>query len=98
MARAKVKLNSPGIAALLKSREMEKLVTDVAEEIAETVRRSGSFVDENGDQLPVEVGLFITDRARASVLLAHPAGASAQAKDGVLTRAASANGHSVSGS
>lgn len=98
MARPKVKLNSPGIAALLKSREMERLVTDAAEEIADTIRDSGAFVDENGVPLPVDVGIYFTDRARASVLLAHPSGAAAQAKDGVLTRAAAANGHQVSGS
>lgn len=94
-----VKLDHAGIGALLKSTEMHRLVQDVAEEIAGNVRAQGIRVggtDGAGEiDLPVEVGVTTTDRAHASVLLAHPAGVAVQAKHGALTKGASDAGLSV---
>lgn len=45
--------------------------------------------------MPVETEQRVTDRAVVDVTITHPGGASAQAKHGVLTRAASAQGLEV---
>jgi hypothetical protein len=99
MARGKVKLDHGGIAAILKSGEMHALVDKVAEEIAGNIRDQGIVVgalEGNGEiPLPVEVSSSTTDRAHASVALAHPAGVAVQAKHGALTKAASAAGVEV---
>lgn len=99
---ANVRLNHSGIAALLKSDEMRKLVQDAAEEIADNVRSQAIHVgDRDGgkheDPMPVKVSTHTTDRARASVVLAHPSGIAVQAKHGALTRAASRAGLEVKG-
>lgn len=89
--------NSRGVAAILKSAEAVRLVTSAAENVADNVRRQGFRVDGiPGDvELPVKVAVYETDRARASVILAHPAGIAVQAKHGALTRAASEAGLEV---
>jgi hypothetical protein len=96
-----VKLNRAGIAAILKSGEMQALVAKAADEIAENVRGQGFTVGplKGSGQipLPVTVSTTVTDRAHASVILAHPAGIAVQAKHGALTRAASAAGLNVKG-
>lgn len=97
-----VKLDHGGIAALLKSGAMQALVQGAAEEIAENVRSQGITVGASaggtGDiPLPVTVSMTTTDRAHASVTLAHPAGTAVQAKHGALTKAASAAGVGVGG-
>jgi hypothetical protein len=98
MAR-NVKLNSRGIEEVAKSREMRAVITDLAEQIADNARAQGVRVEgEPGDTpLPVEVSSYITDRARSSVILAHPAGLAVQAKHGTLSRAASQAGLTVRG-
>lgn len=98
-----VKLDHGGIAALLKSGAVKGLVDSAAEDIASNVRsqgiKVGAFKGGSGDiDLPVTVSTTTTDRAHASVAIAHPAGAAVQAKHGALTKAASAAGVSVSGS
>lgn len=95
----KVSLNHSGIAKLLESVEMHHLVEKVAEEIADNVRSQGIRVEGvPGDiKLPVKVSVTTTDRARASVVLAHPSGIAVQAKHGALTRAASQAGLEVKG-
>lgn len=95
--RNKIKLNSRGIAEVLKSREMRAAVDALAEEVAANARSQGvmvgAFKGSKGEiPLPVKVFESTTDRARASVQLAHPAGIAEQAKRGVLTRAASQAG------
>lgn len=95
-----VKLNHAGVAAILKSAEMTALVNGAAEEIAENVRAQGitvgAFAGGSGEiALPVTVSPTTTDRAHASVALAHPAGIAVQAKHGALTRAAAAAGLDV---
>jgi hypothetical protein len=100
MAGFDVKLNHSGVSAILKSSEVAAMVTAAAEEIADNVRAQGivvgAFSGGDGDiELPVEVTPHTTDRARASVTLAHPAGIAVQAKHGALTKAASAAGVEV---
>lgn len=94
-----VKLNHAGVAAILKSGEMAALVNGAAEEIAANVRAQGQKVgalEGSGEiDLPVTVSPTTTDRAHASVALAHPAGIAVQAKHGALTRAAAAAGLDV---
>lgn len=99
MARGDVRLDHDGIASLLKSGAMQALVTEAAEKVADNVRSQGILVDgEPGEMpLPVETSVTTTDRAHASVTLAHPAGTATQAKHGALTKAASAAGLEVNG-
>lgn len=99
---AKVTLNSRGLEQVLKSAEMRKAVEAAAQEVADNVRDQNITVgDVDGGSheidLPVKVEVYETDRARASVLLAHPAGLAVQAKHGALSKAASAAGIKVEG-
>ena len=95
-----VKLNSRGIEEVAKSAEMRRAIEDLAEQVAANVRSQGHMVEGvPGDvALPVEVSVYETDRARASVTIAHPSGLSVQAKHGALSRAASEAGLQVKGS
>jgi len=99
---AKVKLDHSGLAAILKSTDMHRIVQDATEQIADSVRSQGITVGatEGGGEipLPVQAEMTTTDRAHGSVLLAHPAGVAVQAKHGALTKGASAAGLEVSGS
>ncbi len=95
-----IKLNRAGIAALAKSAEVRGMVDSAAEAVAANVRSLGIGVgDRDGGPreapLPVKTRSFTTDRAAASVILAHPAGIAVQAKHGALTKAASAAGLEV---
>lgn len=97
-----VKLNQAGIAAIAKSAEMKALVDEAAERIADNIRSLGIRVgDRDGGprevELPVKVTTTTTDRAHATVTLAHAAGVAVQAKHGALTKAAAAAGVSVKG-
>lgn len=99
---ADVKLDHGGIAALEKSGAMRALVDAAAEKVAANVRGLGIKVgDRDGGPreiaLPVKVTNTTTDRAHASVTLAHPAGIAVQAKHGALTKGASAAGLTVKG-
>lgn len=80
-----------GIRALLKSPEIAAAVNDVAEKIA----AGAQHTTEAGVDLPIVVDHYETDRRAASVTIAHAAGQAAQAKHGVLTRAAAAVGLEV---
>ena len=101
MASDKVKLNHAGIAEVLKSTEMHRLIQDVTESVANNVREQGITVGDfrgNGEiALPVKSDVTTTDRAHGSVLIAHPAGIAVQAKHGALTKAASEAGLQVKG-
>lgn len=102
MARKVVTLNHKGIAQLLRSHQMQRLIHDKAEEVARNVEAQGITVgDREGGSseypLPVEIDDAVTDRARSSVILAHPAGLAVQAKRGALSRAASAAGLELGG-
>lgn len=102
MRPGEVKLDHAGMAALAKSGAVMALVTAAAEKVAGNVQAQGIQVgDHDGGPrevpLPVKVDTDVSDRARASVILAHPAGIAVQAKHGALTRAAAAAGLSVKG-
>lgn len=84
---AKVKLDYAGIGELLKSYPIRQMVMGAARQIAARVEA------EHG--VPTEVHAYTTDRAAASVVIAHPSGAAIQAKHGALTRAAAAEGLEV---
>lgn len=94
-----VKLNHSGLAAIAKSGEIRALVDAAAEEVADNVRGQGIRVEGvPGDiELPVTVTSYTTDRAGASVALAHPSGIAVQAKHGALSKAVSAAGLEVRG-
>jgi hypothetical protein len=98
----KVRLNSAGVAAILKSGGVAAVVKDAAETVAERVRDQGIKVgDRDGGRheydLPVTVSMVTTDRAHANVTLAHPSGDAVQAKHGALTKAAAEAGLDVRG-
>ena len=100
MARNGVRLNRSGVAAVLKSPSMHAAVKAAAEAMADNVRSQGIAVgDVDGGRLekplPVKVDSQTTDRARATVTIAHPAGLAVQAKHGALTKAAAAAGLDV---
>lgn len=91
MARPKIRLDSPGIAAMLRSREVASAVHAQAEAVAAHVDPQLS----SGEHMDVQVNDHTTDRAVSYVVLAHPAGLRDQAKHGTLTKAASAAGLEV---
>lgn len=98
----KIRLNSRGIAAVLKSAEMRRATNAAAEQVAANVEAQNIKVgDADGGKhekpLPVKVTPGVSDRARATVALAHPAGQAVQAKHGALTKAAAQAGLDVNG-
>lgn len=101
MTRNNVKLDNAGIASIAHGGDMQRLCRQAADRIASHIRAEGIKVgDRDGGRheydLPVEVREGVYDqRAFADVVIAHPAGAAVQAKHGVLTRAASAEGLTV---
>lgn len=102
MARGSVRLNSSAVEAMLKSGAMRKAVQAAAETVAQNVRaqgvKVGGFKGDSGEiDLPVTVSMSTTDRAHASVTIAHPAGQAVQAKHGALTKAAAQAGLDVRG-
>lgn len=94
-----VRLDPQGMKRLAQSAGIRKAVERAAEAVAENVRSQNHRVEGiPGDvELPVRVSVYETDRARASVTLAHPSGMAVQAKHGALTRAASEIGLEVRG-
>lgn len=85
---------------VLKGDLMKHAMAVKAEQIARNVRALGLKVgdrDGGGSEydLPVKVETSVTDRAKATVLLAHPSGLAVQAKHGALTKAASEAGMEV---
>lgn len=89
-----VRLDHAGLAQALKSAEMAEAVRARADEVAENARGQG-LTASGGESIPVEVEEYTTDRAAASVTLAHAAGMGMQAKYGVLTKAAAEAGLEV---
>ena len=104
MARGKVKLDLDGLEEVAKSSRVEAEIRDLAEKVAENVRRMGIRVQGVPGDIPLPVKVYVEDtknmrvnRARATVVLAHAAGAAVQGKHGALTRAASDAGLRVKG-
>ena len=89
MADDDVRLYSPGIAEVLNLRELADMVHEFAERIAGQVRDSVPDAEE------VVVDDYQTDRAGSSVTIKDARGRLWQVRDGVLTRAAAANGLEV---
>lgn len=95
MARGSpVRLDHAGLESQLKSTEMAEAVRAKADEVADNVRAQG-LTASGGESISVEVTAYTTDRAAASVALAHPAGLGIQAKYGALTKAAADAGLEV---
>lgn len=86
---AKIELDHDGWAEVLNSPEVAKVVHGLAATIASTVRGS----------LPVGTDVVVddyrTDRAASSVTIRDARGRLWQVRDGVLTKAAAANGLEV---
>lgn len=96
----RVHLDSKGLAAIAKSSPVAKAVVEAAQAVAENVRDMGIRVgDRDGgpreQDLPVKIRASVTDRVRATVVIAHPAGEAVQAKHGALTKAAAQAGLDV---
>jgi hypothetical protein len=89
-------LDNPGMGQVAKGKAMQDVVKEAADKVAANVADQGHNVGPN-EPVPVTVGQFITDRARATVSLAHPAGLAIQAKHGALTKAAAQAGLDVTG-
>lgn len=94
---SRIRLDRKGVAAILKSTEVTRAVNAAAQAVAQNVKAMGVKVgDHDGGKreypLPVTVLPITTDRAKALVTLAHPAGEAVQAKHGALTKAAAAAG------
>lgn len=92
-----VRPNRKGLTAALRTREARKAVDELAEKVADHARDIVPDVEGIPGDIPqpVKVQSYDTDRARATVWLAHPAGLAVQAKHGTLTKAASAAGLEV---
>lgn len=80
--------DSSGWEKVLKSAGVSAMVKAAADGVAASAR------SERPDD-PIEVNTYTTDRAAASVTIAHPKGLAVQAKHGTLTRAAAAQGLEV---
>lgn len=85
--RANFRRDSAGIAAILKSGGVATAVHELAEQIAGDVR---AHTDAE-----VVVDDYQTDRAASSVTIRDMRGRILEARDGILTRAAAANGLEV---
>jgi hypothetical protein len=92
MPRPKVKFDSAGVLAMLQSAGIRKAVSDAAKRVA-----AGASIAAHDGAVEVVVDETTTDRAKAFVTLAHPAGLGLEAKHGVLTKAARAAGLEMSG-
>lgn len=85
---ADVRLDSQGIAALLNSDEIADAVHGYAERVAANVRGARPEAD-------VVVDDYTTDRKASSVTIREAYARRLQVRDGVLTRAAAAEGLEV---
>lgn len=83
----KFKLDKEGARAVLNSPEAQAACMDLGKQVA-----SNTSVKDGVD---VIVKPYNSDRAGASVIIAHPGGLGMQAKYGYLTRAAAAVGLTV---
>lgn len=91
MPKVQLKLDRPGVRAVLLSPEVARAVNGRAQAVASNVHRRLS----SGEVMDVHVNDHRSDRARSVVILAHPAALRSQAKHGTLTRAAAAAGLEV---
>lgn len=89
---ARVRLDSAGIAELLQSSGVRKVVDSAADAVADNARGAAE-VQRHGMRVLTDSGT--SDRARAIVTIAHAGGLGVQGKHGTLTRAVSAAGLSA---
>ncbi|WP_198940489.1 hypothetical protein [Micromonospora sp. CB01531] len=87
--KIEVEVNFAGIGEVARSDEVRQMVNQATEQIASKVR---GLV---GDDVPVTVSEYTTDREAAAVTIADRRGVGLQAKHGVLTRAASGIGADI---
>ncbi|QOC89878.1 hypothetical protein [Micromonospora craniellae] len=87
--RITVEVNYAGIGEVARSDDVRQMVNQAADRIAGAVRASV------GPDVPVTVTEYTTDREAAAVTIADRRGLGLQARDGVLTRAASGIGADV---
>lgn len=85
---ADFQLDSDGIKALLNSDEFAAAIHDLAERVAANVRGARPEAD-------VVVDDYVTDRRASSVTIREAYARRLQVRDGVLTRAAAAEGLEV---
>lgn len=85
MAGVKIKLDSKGIAEILKSAGFAALVAEKAAEVEAIVSAHESV---RRHEMPVERDAYETDRAAEEVTIAHPGGLGVEAKYGALVKAA----------
>jgi len=78
-----------GIGKILRE-DMAKPTHDAAESIAKEARKSTHL-----HGAAVTTKDFTTDRARTTIMIAHPAATAIEAKHGVLTKAAASEGFEV---
>lgn len=101
MARGpQIRFAPRGVDTLLKGVAMQRAMRLKAEQVAIKLRAMGIRVgDQDGGarerDLPVSVDSQVTDRARSTVTITHPAGLAVQAKHGALTKAAAQAGLEV---
>jgi hypothetical protein len=88
---ADIRLDSGGIREMLRSGEVRDAIDGLAAAVASKISETTS----RGDAVEVRTSSYTTDRAAASVTLAHPAGLAIEAKRGTLARAAAAAGLEV---
>lgn len=84
----RVKLNRRGMRNLLRSEDVQAMLGRKAAAVAEQVEAAGIRVDgvPGTVALPVAVDVAVgAERARARVILDHPAGIAVEAKHGILT-------------
>lgn len=84
----RVRLKSRGMRALLRSEEVQAVLGRKARAVADQVDAAGIRVEGTPGRIPLPVTVAVgagKERARAAVILDHPAGAAVEAKHGVLT-------------
>lgn len=89
MKALRIRLDSGGMSEVLNSGEVRAQIDALANSVASNVD-TGSVSEAR-----IVVDSYTTDRAAASVTIAHPAGLRLQAKYGSLTKAAASAGLEV---
>jgi hypothetical protein len=94
MAGVKIRLDRDGIAEMLRSAPVEAAVLAKAEMVQRLTAAARTVAKRDA---PVWVGAHETDRAAATVTIAHAGGMAMEAKHGPLTKAARAVGLDIAG-
>ncbi|MEU7771226.1 hypothetical protein AB0C44_07860 [Micromonospora taraxaci] len=84
----RVKLNRRGMRNLLRSEGVQAVLARKAAAVAEQVEAAGIRVDGVPGKVALPVAVDVVagvERARARVILDHPAGIAVEAKHGILT-------------